>query len=88
MRQSFKKKKQPEVIISTTVGSFTKYLYNAPFGRDNKRHPTYTPAIDNAKRFYDDAEAKAFIGRFAFDKDKEFLIARVAEHSQQSTQPA
>ena len=55
--------KQPNVIISTSIGSYRKYLLNAPFGPTNKRHPSFTGDLEKARRFYDEAEARAYLER-------------------------
>ncbi len=55
--------RQPSIIISVKVGSLYKYLLNAPIGPDNKRRLSFTPDIKKARRFFDEAEAKALISR-------------------------
>lgn len=52
------KKKQPDIILSTIVGSFTRYVFNAPFGPDNRRHPSLTPDPEKAIRFLQRMEQK------------------------------
>lgn len=66
--------KQPNIIISTTVASFTKYLLNAPIGPDNKRRPSYTGDIEKARRFYDEQEARNCISKFIPDPGKTYHI--------------
>ncbi len=55
--------RQPSIIISVKVGSLYKYLLNAPIGPDNKRRPSFTADIEKARRFFDEAEAKALVSR-------------------------
>jgi len=57
-------KKHPDVIITATKGSNTRYVLNAPFGADNKRRPSYTDDVEKARRFFNEEEAKNYISRF------------------------
>ena len=61
------KKKVPDIIISCTIGSFTSYVFSAPFGADKRRHPLRVNAIDKASRFWSESDAQRFIDRFSPD---------------------
>ncbi|MCW3109679.1 MAG: hypothetical protein JWQ09_4185 [Segetibacter sp.] len=64
------KKSQPDIILSTIVGSFTRYVFSAPFGADNKRHPSLTDDPEKAQRFFTEVGAKECAARFPKDGKK------------------
>lgn len=70
--------RQPNIIISTRVGSFRKYLLNAPFGPTNRRHPSFTGELEKARRFYDEAEALRLVSRCIDAGTRQYEIETVA----------
>jgi hypothetical protein len=61
---------EPKIIISTYVGSFKRYVFNAPFGPDNIRKPNFTDDMEKAMRFFDKADAIKYYTRFRPDGKK------------------
>ena len=57
-------RKPPKHIIVTRVAGKELYVYNAPFGPDNKRLVSLTTDIAKAYRFYDEYQANNYISRF------------------------
>lgn len=64
------KKKQPDIIISTIVGGFTKYVFNAPLNPKNIRKPILTNDPEKACRFFTEEGARQYIRRFPGDHSK------------------
>lgn len=61
------KKSQPDIIISTKVGSFTRYVLRAVLNPKNIRTPHLTSDPEKAQRFWEEYGAKRYIAQFAKD---------------------
>jgi hypothetical protein len=61
------KKKVPDIIISCLIGSHKTYVFSAPFGPNNRRHPQRVNDIEKAARFWSEESAQRFIDRFLPD---------------------
>ena len=67
-------RKPPKHIIATKVGGKDQYVWNAPFGPDNKRTVMLTDDIAKARRFFDEQEAKNLISRFRPKPGRGYIV--------------
>lgn len=61
------KKKAPDIIISTMVGTFPRYVLRAVLNPKNIRVPTLTEDPEKAQRFFSEFQAKGYISHFPKD---------------------
>jgi len=74
---------EPNYIISTKVGNYTKYVLNAPFN-NGKRKPALINELEKAKRFWQQNEAYNYITMFADCKPGKYEIEEYKPASQKN----